>query len=114
MARGRESIRFTLNGHRYELTRKDVDFRMADVAPDAIRKHAVRINGSWFPVIQAFEAATAIPRSEFMSNTARRHLAALGYEIAGDVETRNRGAGRPRLRDNACYGELAGPRGGVT
>jgi hypothetical protein len=70
----RPSIRFILNGHRYELVREDVEQRLADVAPDAIRKHAVRVNGIWFPVIQAFEVATGIPRSEFMSNTARRHL----------------------------------------
>jgi hypothetical protein len=30
--------------------------------------------------------ATGIPRSEFISHTAHRHLAALGYEVAGDVE----------------------------
>jgi Holliday junction resolvase-like predicted endonuclease len=52
-------------------------------------------NGIWFPVIQAFEVATGIPRSEFMSNTARRHLAALGYEVAGEVEPR---AGLPAAR----------------
>src|SRR3954451_13913133 len=84
----RESIRFTLNGQRYELSREDVESRLADAAPDAIRKHAVRVNGTWFPAIQAFEVATGIPRSEFISHTARRHLAALGFEIAGNVESR--------------------------
>lgn len=83
---GRAVITFTLNGHRYELTREDVTEQLAGAVPDAIRKHAVRVNGTWFPVIQAFEAAAKIPRSEFMSNTARRHLAALGFEIAGEVE----------------------------
>ena len=48
----------------------------------------MRVNGTWFPVIQAFEVATGIPRSEFISHTARRHLAALGFEIAGDIESR--------------------------
>lgn len=86
--RGRPSVRFTLNGHRYELARMDVESRLADVAPDVIRKHAVRINGTWFPVIQAFEVATGTPRSEFISHTARRHLAALGFEVAGDIESR--------------------------
>src|SRR3546814_362219 len=85
---GRASIRFTLNGQRHELSRDDVESRLADVAPDAIRKHAVRVNGTWFPVIQAFEAATGIPRSEFISHTARRHLVALGYEVAGHIESR--------------------------
>lgn len=96
---GRASIGFTLNGHRYELVREDVESRLADVTPDVIRKHAVRIDGTWFPVIQAFGVATGNPRSEFMSNTARRHLAALGYEVAGnDVEPRTaQPAARPAI-----------------
>src|SRR6478735_5300705 len=81
-------IRFAVNGQRFELSRSDVVNCLADVAPDTIRKHAVKVNGTWFPVIQAFEAATGISRSEFISHTARRHLAALGYEVAGDVEQR--------------------------
>lgn len=85
---GRGPIRFTLNGQRYELAREDVAARLAGVLPDAIRKHAVRVGETWYPVIQAFEAATGISRSEFMSNTARRHLAALGFEISGDVHPR--------------------------
>lgn len=85
---GRESIRFTLNGERYELSRADVESRLAGVVPDTIRKHAVRVGGTWFPAIQAFEAATGIPRSEFISHTARRHLASLGFEIAGQIESR--------------------------
>lgn len=81
-------IRFAVNGQRFELSRSDVLNCLADVAPDTIRKHAVKVNGTWFPVIQAFEAATGIPRSEFISHTARRHLAALGFEVAGSVESR--------------------------
>lgn len=42
-SQGRASIRFTLNGQRCELSREDVESRLADVAPDAIRKHAVRV-----------------------------------------------------------------------
>ena len=87
-SQGRAPIRFTLNGQRYELAREDVEARLTDVPPDVIRKHAVRINETWYPAVQAFEAATGIPRSEFISHTARRHLAALGFEIAGNVESR--------------------------
>lgn len=87
-SQGRAPIRFTLNGQRYELTREDVEARLVEVTPDAIRKHAVRVNDTWFPAVQAFEVATGIPRSEFISHTARRHLSALGFEVAGDVESR--------------------------
>src|SRR5690349_14850046 len=59
---GRASIRFTLNGHGYELVRDEVECRLADVAPDVIRKHAVRVNGTWFPAMHWFEVATGIPR----------------------------------------------------
>jgi Holliday junction resolvase-like predicted endonuclease len=86
---GRESIRFTLNGDRFELSRADVDSRLIGVVPDTIRKHAVRVNGTWYPAIQAFEMATGVPRSQFISHTARRHLASLGYEVAGEIESRD-------------------------
>lgn len=82
------AIRFTLNGRQYGLSHSDVEARLAEVTPEVIRKHAVRINDTWFPVIQAFEVASGIPRSEYMSSTARRHLSSLGFEISGNVERR--------------------------
>jgi Holliday junction resolvase-like predicted endonuclease len=81
-------IRFTLNGRRYELTRAQVEARLADAAPEAIHKHAVRVNNIWFPAVQAFEAAVGVSRSEFISHTARRHLAALGFELQGEIKPR--------------------------
>lgn len=83
------SIGFTLNGRRYELSRAVVEARVAGVVPDTIRKHAVCINGTWFPAIQAFEVAVGVPRSEFISHTARRHLAALGFEVRGEIDSRS-------------------------
>ena len=85
-SRGRAAITFTLNGRRYDLSREAVATELLGVAPEAIRKHAVRVNNIWFPVIQAFESATGIPRSDFISQTARRHLAALGYEVSGATQ----------------------------
>jgi Holliday junction resolvase-like predicted endonuclease len=84
-------VRFTLNGLRYELSRAQVDERLAGAIPDAIQKHALRINGTWYPVRQAFAVATGLPRTEFTSHIARRHLAALGYELHGEIEQRNAG-----------------------
>ncbi|WP_407345789.1 hypothetical protein [Pengzhenrongella phosphoraccumulans] len=83
-----ERITFTLKGRRYELSRAVVESRLRDVAPEAIRKHAVRVNGIWYPAIQAFEVAGGVPRSEFISHTARRHLAALGFEVHGEIDSR--------------------------
>jgi len=103
-SQGRGTIQFTLNGQRYELAREDVEIRLTDVAPDAIRKHAVRINDTWYPAIQAFEVATGIPRSEFISHTARRHLAALGFEVAGNVEPRTTSPTAPAAPAAAAAG----------
>ena len=48
--------------------------------------HAVRINDIWYPVRQAFGRATGLPGVEFTSHIARWHLAALGYQMQGQIE----------------------------
>jgi hypothetical protein len=85
-------IVFVLNGVRRELSRSRVESALADVVPEPVRKHAVRVAGTWFPVRQAFEHATGLPRHEFTSHTARRHLVALGFEVHGDITSRALGA----------------------
>src|SRR3954447_6632858 len=65
-----------------------VETRLAGVSPEPIHKHAVKINETWFPVVQAFEHALGVARSEFITDTARRHLTALGFELRGNRKTR--------------------------
>jgi hypothetical protein len=77
------SVELTLNGVRHELARSTVSDRLTETTPEVILKHAVRVNATWFPVMQAFETAIGVPRAYFKSSTARRHFAALGYEIRG-------------------------------
>ena len=48
----------------------------------------MRVNDVWYPVRQAFERATGLPGQDFTSHTARRHLAALGYRLHGQIEHR--------------------------
>ncbi|HUZ23343.1 MAG TPA: hypothetical protein VMV07_06210 [Streptosporangiaceae bacterium] len=76
-------MRFTLNGQRFELTADDVRRRLRDVSPEDARQYEMRIGSRLYPVKQVFETATGIPRSEFTTQAARRHLAALGFELAG-------------------------------
>lgn len=83
-----QKVSFTLNGTRYELLRSTVDDRLRGVPPEPVRTHGVCINDTWYPVKQAFEAATGVPRSEFISHAARRYLEALGYEVGGQIESR--------------------------
>jgi len=96
-------VRFTLNGLRYELSRRQVDERLIGAVPNAIRTHAVCINRSWFPVRQAFGLAVGLPGSEFTSDTARRHLAGLGYEVTvgGRVAVPDRTAAEGRVQGSA-------------
>ena len=93
---------FTLNGTRYELSSDVAEARLAGVTPEPIREHAVQVNGVWYPVKQAFEVAVGVPRSEFISHTARRHLATLGFPLQGKIESRDgaparHGASQARL-----------------
>lgn len=91
-----------MNGRSYELERPEVVSRLAGVSPERIQRHAVNVGGVWYPVRQAFEVATGRPRSEFTSQTARRHLTGLGFEVRGDVHHREESAkahGSPRRGD---------------
>lgn len=81
-------MRFTLNGVGHELSTADVERFLEGVAPEPVRQHGVRVNGIVYPVKQAFEVATGVPRSEFTSHIARRHLASLGLEVTGAIAHR--------------------------
>lgn len=105
---GQVSIHFVLNGDGHELTREQVETQLRGVEPELVRKHAVRVNGTWYPVRQAFERAVGVSRLDFVSRTARRHLAALGFEIHGDIEPRITGSTVQRM---LVPSSLASPSG---
>lgn len=73
--------RFILNGRALELDSAVVAVRMSGVVPEAVREHGVLVGGRLFPVKQAFEVATGLPRLDFTSDVARRHLGALGFDL---------------------------------
>lgn len=75
------STEIAIVGQTYMLSRELVDQRLVGVEPEQVVKHAVRIGDRWFPVKQVLELVIDVPRSEFTSQTARRHLARLGYEV---------------------------------
>lgn len=84
-----EQVQFTLKGHRFVLSRAVVETRLSGVDAEPIREHAVLVNGTWFPVKQAFEAAVGVSRADFISHTARRHFVALGFDVRGKIATRS-------------------------
>jgi hypothetical protein len=82
-------MRFILNGTPFELTADEVCDRLRHVEPEPVSQLGVWVDGRLYPVKQAFEVATGVPRSEFISHTARRHLASLGFEQTGEIASRD-------------------------
>jgi hypothetical protein len=56
---------------------------LRDVRPEPVRERGVRVGGVVYPVKQAFEVASGAPRVAFTTQTALRHLHALGFEVIG-------------------------------
>ena len=77
-------MQFVMNGGRHELTREQVAETARRVVPDDIDgryKYYAAIGGGRFPVKQLFAEATGLPRSEFVTDGARRIFRKLGIEI---------------------------------
>ncbi|WP_371409121.1 hypothetical protein OG423_02660 [Micromonospora zamorensis] len=70
---------FQLNGRQYQIDADTVRARLRGRVQEDVRNHWVDVDGVRWPVKQAFEAATALPRNEFTSHIALRHLRALGF-----------------------------------
>ncbi|NMM29687.1 MAG: hypothetical protein HHJ10_01205 [Cellulomonas sp.] len=95
-------MEFVLNGEARSLDRGSVERALGDVDPEPVREHGVRVGGVVYPVKQAFAGATGIPRAGFTSQTARRLLVRLGFEVTGHTSP------RPTL------GQMPGARNGAT
>lgn len=72
---------FRIAGRDVSLTRADVEAAMADAAAEPVQKHAVRIGGQLYPVVQILERATSVPRAETRSARARSVLQQLGFTL---------------------------------
>lgn len=105
-------MRFRLNGNTVELTADGVCSRLRDVEPEPVRQLGVRIDGRVYPVKQAFEAATGVNRREFISHTARRHLAALGFELVGEIRTEERSDSAVKVESASLPGDDSVPVSG--
>jgi hypothetical protein len=77
-------VRFTVNGRQLELTAEDVRRKLRDVRPEPLHQYAIQIGLVIYPVKQAFEEATGVPRRGFTTQVARRVFAALGFELIVD------------------------------
>jgi hypothetical protein len=72
---------FTVAGRRITLTTEDVVAALRDVTPEPIQKHAVEVEGHLYPVVQALEASSGVPRADTRSKTARMVFTGLGMRL---------------------------------
>jgi Holliday junction resolvase-like predicted endonuclease len=77
-------VRFTVNGRQIELTGEDVRHELQAVRPEPVHQYAIQIGSTLYPVKQALEVVSRVPRSEFTTQAARRVLAAVGFDVFAD------------------------------
>ena len=75
------TIRFTLDGVVYSLTREQVIASVASEEPQPIQKLAVRLDDHWYPVKQAFGRAVGLSNDRFNSRRAFDLLHRLDFEL---------------------------------
>ena len=75
---------FTVNGQQLELTAEEVQRKLRVVGPEPLHQYAIQVDSVLYPVKQAFEVAAGVPRRQFTTQTARRVLAALGFDVVAD------------------------------
>lgn len=73
------SIRVTVAGREFGLTRALVEERLADVLPEPLTDHFVVVGGRRFPPKQVVALATGLDRADFTTHHARRVLRRLGF-----------------------------------
>lgn len=54
---------------------------MGDAVAEPVQKHAVRIGGQLYPVVQVLERATSVARAETRSARAQAVLQQLGFTL---------------------------------
>lgn len=81
MAGANESRKFTVGGRTVELSTTEVRKKLRGTHPEPIVKHSVSVNNQWYPVKQALELVTGIPRADSITTEARRVFRALGFAL---------------------------------
>ena len=72
---------FVVAGRSITISPDDVRRALRGVSPEPVQVWAVQVDGRSYPVVQALEAATGVPRSATRSARARDVLTALGFRL---------------------------------
>ncbi len=91
-------MRFVLDGEPFDIDASEVRDRLRGHEPEEIREYWVEIDGRRWPVKQALRLATGVSRTRFQSQTARRLLARLGFEVNATPAGRRTASARPSQR----------------
>ena len=78
----REVVVFDIAGKHGELSREEVRRRLRNEIPGTLHEHTVDIEGTTFPVKQAFAAATGLDVLDFNTNQARAFFRRLGFDVS--------------------------------
>ncbi len=70
---------FRIGGQNICLGREEVQSRLRNVPPENIRDLSVTVNGTRYPVKQAFAAASSLEKGDFTSHEAMRVFRRLGF-----------------------------------
>jgi hypothetical protein len=97
-------VRFTVNGQQADLTAEDVQRELRDVRAEPLHQHAIQSGSVLYPVKQALEVVTGIPRHMFTTQVARRVFARLGFDVVAAS-----GQGRDEETPTPDAGDDAGP-----
>ncbi len=74
-------LTFTINGERFTVRPSEVRKKMTKVAPESLRDHGVKIDGTIYPVKQVVAEVTGLDKLDFQSMQARSVLKRLGFEL---------------------------------
>lgn len=74
-------VAFLLKGAPYRLDSRQVVDRLKGAVPERIQSHAVEVDGTLYPVKQAFGLVTGLDRLDFITTQARAVFQRLGFRV---------------------------------
>lgn len=83
-----------VGGRDFDLTKQEVEARMAGESPELIQKHMVEVNGQMFPPKQVLGHVTGWERTTFTTMEAQRVLTRIGFVCTEAPAGRARQAGQ--------------------
>lgn len=78
-------MKIVVDGQSFDLVATELTQKLANHTPEEVREHSVLVDGTAWPVKQAFAVATGLERSRFTSSAARRVLRNLGLTVDGQA-----------------------------